>query len=235
MSRFPWWFGVVLFPVVPLLSLLSGIGSRTFIAVSTSAGDPNVGVGIASFLLTVVSFWGDTDRTGRTPVPACRYTSAQTRPNVVASHRLGVGRSRSSRRSRIFDVVRSVSPSAFVLPVPTSRTRLKHRRFRRAVAEDPQRQYNTNSTSGCHSVDVTDYSGGNATTGRGIIRTAPRSVSYELPRLVNHNFSNGLHPQSICVPLFPLYPYHRNPPPARRRQYPQFRLPRNGRWCHDHV
>jgi hypothetical protein len=58
MSRFPWWFGVVLFPVVPLLSLLSGIGSRTFIAVSTSAGDPNVGVGIDSFLLTVVAFWG---------------------------------------------------------------------------------------------------------------------------------------------------------------------------------
>jgi hypothetical protein len=58
MSRSPWWFGVVLFPVVPLLSLLSGIGSRAFIAVSTSAGEPNVGVGIASFVLTVVSFWG---------------------------------------------------------------------------------------------------------------------------------------------------------------------------------
>jgi len=58
MSRSRWWFGVILFPVVPLLSLLSGIGSRAFIAVSTSAGEPNVGVGIASFLLTVISFWG---------------------------------------------------------------------------------------------------------------------------------------------------------------------------------
>lgn len=58
MSRSPWWFGVVLFPVVPVLSLLSGAASRTFIAASASEADLNVGVGVASFILGVISFWG---------------------------------------------------------------------------------------------------------------------------------------------------------------------------------
>jgi hypothetical protein len=58
MARSPWWFGVVLFPAVPALSILSGLASRTFLAASTSAEDLNVGVGITSFILGVVSFWG---------------------------------------------------------------------------------------------------------------------------------------------------------------------------------
>jgi hypothetical protein len=56
MSRSSWWFGVILFPVVPALSLLSGAASRTFIAASEA--DLNVGVGVASFILGVISFWG---------------------------------------------------------------------------------------------------------------------------------------------------------------------------------
>ena len=58
MSRSSWWFGVGLFPVVPVLSLLSGAASRTFIAASASEADLNVGVGVASFILGVISFWG---------------------------------------------------------------------------------------------------------------------------------------------------------------------------------
>jgi hypothetical protein len=57
MSRSSWWFGVVLFPVVPALSLLSGAASRTFIAASASEADLNVGVGVVSFILGVISFW----------------------------------------------------------------------------------------------------------------------------------------------------------------------------------
>ena len=40
------------------MSLLSGAASRTFIAASTSEADLNVGVGVASFVLGVISFWG---------------------------------------------------------------------------------------------------------------------------------------------------------------------------------
>jgi len=58
MSRSSWWFGVVLFPVVPALSLLSRAASRTFITASGSEADLNVGVGVASFILGAISFWG---------------------------------------------------------------------------------------------------------------------------------------------------------------------------------
>jgi len=53
-----WWYGVALFPTVAVTALLERFGSRTFIAVSSSGGDPNVAAGIASFVLTVASFWG---------------------------------------------------------------------------------------------------------------------------------------------------------------------------------
>lgn len=53
-----WWYGVALFPLVAVTTLLSDFGSRTFIVVSSSGGDPNVVAGIASFVLAVVSFWG---------------------------------------------------------------------------------------------------------------------------------------------------------------------------------
>jgi hypothetical protein len=43
---------------VPALSLLSGLASRTFIAASASEADLNVGVGVASFVLGIISFWG---------------------------------------------------------------------------------------------------------------------------------------------------------------------------------
>ncbi|WP_299331835.1 hypothetical protein [Haloplanus sp.] len=53
-----WWYGVALFPLVAVTTLLSDFGSRTFVLVSSSGGDPNVATGIASFVLAVVSFWG---------------------------------------------------------------------------------------------------------------------------------------------------------------------------------
>jgi len=52
-----WWYSVALFPVVAVTTLLSDFGSRTFILVSSSGGDPNVAAGIASFVLAVASFW----------------------------------------------------------------------------------------------------------------------------------------------------------------------------------
>jgi hypothetical protein len=58
MSSPSWWYGVAPFPLVPLFDLLSGSGSRTFIAASSAPGEPNVAVGIASFVLTVAAFWG---------------------------------------------------------------------------------------------------------------------------------------------------------------------------------
>jgi hypothetical protein len=53
-----WWYGVALFPVVAVTTLLARFGSRTFIAVTSSGGDPNVAAGIASFALSVAAFWG---------------------------------------------------------------------------------------------------------------------------------------------------------------------------------
>ncbi|GAB6860160.1 hypothetical protein ACFR97_11820 [Haloplanus litoreus] len=53
-----WWYGILLFPVVAVTAFLARSGSRTFITVSSSSGDPNVAAGIASFALTVASFWG---------------------------------------------------------------------------------------------------------------------------------------------------------------------------------
>ena len=53
-----WWYGILLFPLVAVMSLLAHFGSRTFIAVSSSGGDPNVAAGVASFILTVAAFWG---------------------------------------------------------------------------------------------------------------------------------------------------------------------------------
>lgn len=53
-----WWYGVLPFPVVAVTALLARFGSRTFIVTASSGGDPNVGTGIASFVLAVVSFWG---------------------------------------------------------------------------------------------------------------------------------------------------------------------------------
>jgi hypothetical protein len=58
MSRSSWWYGIALFPFVLLSNVLSGFSSRTFIAASSGTGDPNVGVAIASFALSVVAFWG---------------------------------------------------------------------------------------------------------------------------------------------------------------------------------
>jgi hypothetical protein len=57
MSRSPWWYGIALFPLVLLLELLSRFGSRTFIAASSALGEPNLAVGIASFVLSVAAFW----------------------------------------------------------------------------------------------------------------------------------------------------------------------------------
>lgn len=58
MPRSSWWYGIALFPAVLLLRLLSRFGSRTFIDASVTPGDPNVAVGVASFVLSVAAFWG---------------------------------------------------------------------------------------------------------------------------------------------------------------------------------
>ena len=58
MSNSPWWYGIALFPLVLLLQLLSRFGSRTFIAASSAPGEPNIAIGIASFVLSVAAFWG---------------------------------------------------------------------------------------------------------------------------------------------------------------------------------
>jgi hypothetical protein len=58
MSRSSWWYGVALFPLVLLFEFLSRFGSRTFIAASSAPGEPNIAVGIASFVLSVAAFWG---------------------------------------------------------------------------------------------------------------------------------------------------------------------------------
>ena len=58
MSRSPWWYGIALFPLVLLLEFLARFGSRTFIAASSAPGEPNIAVGIASFVLSVAAFWG---------------------------------------------------------------------------------------------------------------------------------------------------------------------------------
>ncbi len=52
-----WWYGVAPFPAVAVTTLLARFGSRTFVAVSSSSGEPNVAAGIASFVLAVASFW----------------------------------------------------------------------------------------------------------------------------------------------------------------------------------
>ncbi|WP_276277191.1 hypothetical protein [Haloarcula regularis] len=41
-----------------MTTLLAHFGTRTFIAVSSSGGDPNVAAGVASFMLAVAAFWG---------------------------------------------------------------------------------------------------------------------------------------------------------------------------------
>lgn len=50
-------YGLVLFPVVVVTTLVTRFSSRTFVAVSSSGGDPNVAAGVVSFVLSVVSFW----------------------------------------------------------------------------------------------------------------------------------------------------------------------------------
>jgi len=58
MSSSSWWYGICLFPVVLLTTVLSQFGMRTLITSTSGTGDLNVGVSIASFLLSVLSFWG---------------------------------------------------------------------------------------------------------------------------------------------------------------------------------
>lgn len=58
MSGSPWWYGVALFPLVLLLDLLARFGSRTFMTASSGSPEPNIGVAIASFGISVAAFWG---------------------------------------------------------------------------------------------------------------------------------------------------------------------------------
>jgi hypothetical protein len=55
MSRSPWWYGIALFPLVVVTSLLSAFGSRTFLRTLASE-DPIVGFAIVSVVLSVVAF-----------------------------------------------------------------------------------------------------------------------------------------------------------------------------------
>lgn len=57
MSASSWWYGVILFPLVTLAGFLSQFVSRIFTAVSTAPGDPNVGLGVGSFIIGAVLFW----------------------------------------------------------------------------------------------------------------------------------------------------------------------------------
>ena len=56
MSRSPWWYGIALFPLVVITSLLSAFGSRTFLRTLTSE-EPIVGFAIVSAVLSFVAFW----------------------------------------------------------------------------------------------------------------------------------------------------------------------------------
>jgi hypothetical protein len=58
MSRSPWWYGIALFPLVLLSNVLSGFGSRRFVAASSGTAEPNVGVAIVAFVVSVAAFWG---------------------------------------------------------------------------------------------------------------------------------------------------------------------------------
>jgi hypothetical protein len=123
MSRSSWWFGVILFPVVPVLSLFSGAASRRFIAASASDADLNIGVGVASFVLGVISFWagilggvivlvcllGDVRALRRGP----EWSPSTTWPLVGIVHLAGV-----------------VLPAAFVLSIPLLSYYLHRRRER---------------------------------------------------------------------------------------------------------
>jgi hypothetical protein len=57
MSRSPRWYGIALFPLVVVTSLLSAFGTRTFLRTLTSE-EPIVGFAIVSVVLSVVAFWG---------------------------------------------------------------------------------------------------------------------------------------------------------------------------------
>jgi hypothetical protein len=58
MSRSRWWYGIALFPLVVVLNGLSGFGSRRFVTASSSTAEPDVGVAIAAFVVSVAAFWG---------------------------------------------------------------------------------------------------------------------------------------------------------------------------------
>ena len=148
MSRSSWWFGVILFPVVPALSLLSGAASRTFVAASGSEADLNVGVGVASFILGALSFWGallvgvivlvcllgDVRALGRAP----EWSPSIAWPLVGIVHLAGV-----------------VLPAAFALSVPLLSYYLYGRHERtstggdgRALARDVPRSVGTTTSMG---------------------------------------------------------------------------------------
>jgi hypothetical protein len=55
-SRSHWWYGIALFPLVVVTSLLSAFGSRTFLRTLTSE-EPIVEFAIVSVVLSVVAFW----------------------------------------------------------------------------------------------------------------------------------------------------------------------------------
>lgn len=56
MSRSSWWYGILLFPVVILTSLLSDFASRAFFAAARSP-DSTIGMDVAWFALQTLSFW----------------------------------------------------------------------------------------------------------------------------------------------------------------------------------
>jgi hypothetical protein len=56
MSRSLRWYGIVLFPLVVVTSLLSAFGTRTFLRTLTSE-EPIVGFATVSVVLSVVAFW----------------------------------------------------------------------------------------------------------------------------------------------------------------------------------
>lgn len=52
-----WWYGVALFPVVVLTSILTPFATQQFVTASTAAGEPKVAAAFASFALSILASW----------------------------------------------------------------------------------------------------------------------------------------------------------------------------------
>ncbi|TQQ81982.1 hypothetical protein EWF95_03320 [Halonotius roseus] len=56
MSQSPWWYGILLFPIVVLMTLISDFALRWFL-LTTRSPDATTGIAPVWFLLQALSFW----------------------------------------------------------------------------------------------------------------------------------------------------------------------------------